>query len=40
MGVYVFGGEKKNGKPTNELFYLRAKERKPVSTIRFCTIYC
>ena len=37
MGIYVFGGEKENKHPTNELFYIRAKEKKPLSSMKFST---
>ncbi len=37
MGVYVFGGEKENRRPTNELFFIRATEKRPVSAMKFGT---
>jgi len=42
MGIYIFGGEKENHKPTNELFIIRAIEKKPISLIKFSpsTIEC
>lgn len=38
MGIYIFGGEKENKKATNELFYIRAIEQKPISGIKFSKI--